>query len=174
MASLSHTSSVAVTPARPLVWAWPLAILVGFPIGGLLANLIVGRVDSVGAALAGGLVAGAVIGTAQWLALRPLVPWIWAAATSIGMAVGLAAGAALVEYETGRGDVVAMGAVTGLVVGGLQAVVLARARVSGAAGGRSPTPGLGSRLARHLVRDHRTSRSSSPTSAPPVPCCTPC
>ena len=103
---MSHTSSVAVTPARPLVWAWPLAILVGFPIGGLLANVIVGRVDSVGAALAGGLVAGAVIGTAQWLALRPLVPWIWAAATSIGMAVGLAAGAALVDYGTGRGDVV--------------------------------------------------------------------
>jgi hypothetical protein len=40
--------------------------------------------------------------------------------------------AALVDYETGRGDVVLMGAVTGLVVGGLQAAVLVRARVPGA------------------------------------------
>jgi hypothetical protein len=132
MASVSRTISSAVTPARPLIWAWPLAILVGFPIAGLIANVIVGRVDSIGAALAGGLIAGVVIGAAQWLALRPFVPWLWAAATSIGMAVGLTAGAALVDYETGRADVVVMGAVTGLVVGGMQAIVLVRARVSGA------------------------------------------
>jgi hypothetical protein len=133
MASLSHTTPTAVTPARPIIWAWPLAILVGFPIGGLIANVIVGRVDSIGAALAGGLLAGAVIGAAQWLALRPLVPWIWAAATSVGMAVGLAAGAALVDYGSSRSDVVVMGAVTGLAVGGLQAIVFARQRVSGSA-----------------------------------------
>ena len=134
MSSLSHTTPVAVTsaPARPLVWAWPLAILVGYPIGGLLANVIVGHVDSVGAALAGGLIAGAVIGTAQWLALQPLVPWLWAAATSVGMAIGLAAGSGLVDYGTERGDVVLMGAVTGLAVGGLQAIVLARSGVAGA------------------------------------------
>ena len=64
----------------------------------MIANVVVGPVDSVGAALAGGLIAGAVIGAAQWLALRPLVPWIWIAATSVGMAVGLAVGAALVDY----------------------------------------------------------------------------
>jgi hypothetical protein len=133
MASLSHTTSPASAPARPIVWAWPLAVLVGFPIGGLLANVIVGRTDSVGAALAGGLLAGAVIGVAQWLALRPLVPWIWAAATSIGMAVGLTAGAALVDYGSSRQDVVLMGAVTGVAVGGLQAIVLARQRISGSA-----------------------------------------
>jgi len=133
MASLSHTASPAVRPAHPMIWAWPLAILVGFPIGGLIANVIVGPTDSVPAALAGGLLAGAVIGAAQWLALRPLVPWIWAAATSVGMAVGLAAGAAFVDYGSSRRDVVVIGAVTGLAVGGLQAVVLARQRVPGAA-----------------------------------------
>jgi hypothetical protein len=131
MASSSHVAPRAVTPARPLIWAWPLAILLGFPIGGLIANVIVGRVDSAGAALAGGLLAGAVIGSAQWLALRPLVPWIWTAATGVGMALGLAAGAALVDYGSSRRDVVVIGAVTGLAVGVLQAAVLARRRVSG-------------------------------------------
>ena len=56
------------------VWAWPLAILLGFPIGGYVANMIVGKIDSVGAALAGGLIAGAIIGAAQWLALRAARP----------------------------------------------------------------------------------------------------
>ena len=50
-----------------------------------IANLAVGAIDSVGAAIAGGLIAGAVVGTAQWLALRRFVPWLWIAATSLGM-----------------------------------------------------------------------------------------
>jgi hypothetical protein len=128
----SHTASAAATP-RLRIWAWPLAALLGFPIGGEIANVVVGRVDSAGAALAGGLIAGAVIGVAQWLALRPLVPRTWIAATSVGMAAGLALGAAAVGYGIGRGDLVIMGALTGVVVGGLQALVLARRRVSGAA-----------------------------------------
>src|ERR687897_2232428 len=97
MASVSHTTSPAVTPlslGRPRIWAWPLAALLGFPIGGYVANLIVGAVDSVAAAIAGGLVAGAVIGAAQWLALRQFIPWLWIAATSLGMGAGLAVGAA--------------------------------------------------------------------------------
>jgi len=110
---------------RRLRWAWPLALL-GFPLGGVLANVIVGEVDSAGAAFAGGLIAGAVIGTAQWLALRPRVAWLWIPATSVGMAVGLTAGAALVDYGISRSDLVLMGAVTGAGVGALQALVLAR------------------------------------------------
>jgi hypothetical protein len=133
MTSSPHTASAPATLSRPRIWAWPLAALIGFPIAGEIANVIVGRVDSSGAALAGGLIAGAVIGTAQWLALRSLVPWIWIGATSVGMAVGLALGAGLVDYGIGRGDLVIMGALTGLVVGGLQALVLARLRISGAA-----------------------------------------
>ncbi|MGH3345678.1 MAG: hypothetical protein ACRDO4_01735 [Nocardioides sp.] len=135
MASLSHRTRTAAAPtfSRPRVWAWPIAILLGFPVGGLIANLTVGAVDSIGAALAGGLIAGAVVGAAQWLALRRVVPWIWIAATSIGMAAGLTPGAALVDYGIGRVDLILMGAVTGLVVGGLQALVLARQGISGAA-----------------------------------------
>jgi len=104
---------------------WPLAIVVGFPIGGLVANAIVGQVDSVGSALAGGLIAGAIAGAAQWLALRRLVSWAWVAATSVGMAAGLTAGASLVDYGISRGDLGLMGAVTGVCTGGLQALVLA-------------------------------------------------
>ena len=38
-----------------------------------IAHAVVDGVDSVGAALAGGLIVGAVIGAAEWFALRP---WI--------------------------------------------------------------------------------------------------
>jgi len=130
-----HTSSQPATTAtlnRPRVWAWPLAALLGFPIGGYIANLTVGAVDSVGAAIAGGLIAGAVVGAAQWLALREFVPWLWIAVTSVGMAVGLAGGAAVVDYSIGRGDLMLMGAITGLGVGVLQTLVLARQGFSGA------------------------------------------
>jgi hypothetical protein len=112
---------------------WPLAIILGFPIGGYLANLTIGPVDSTGAALAGGLIAGAVVGVAQWLALRRLVSWIWIAAPSIGLAAGLTLGAALVDYGISRADLLLMGAATGAVVGVLQAAVLARQGISHAA-----------------------------------------
>jgi hypothetical protein len=49
------------------------------------------------------------------------------------MAVGLAAGAALVDYGVTRGNLVVMGAVTGALVGGLQAPVLVRQGIPGAA-----------------------------------------
>ena len=48
------------------------------------------------------------------------------------MAAGLTAGAALVDYGIDRGDIVLMGAVTGVGVGVVQALVLARHRISGA------------------------------------------
>src|SRR5215217_6612046 len=109
------------------LWIWPIAILISFPIGGYLADLVVDGVDSVGAALVGGLIAGLVIGAAEWFALRRWVSWLWIPATSIGMAVGLTAGAALVGYGIGRGDLALMGAVTGLGVGVFQALVLLQA-----------------------------------------------
>ena len=111
------------------MWLWPVAVLLSFPIGGLIADLVVDGVDSVGTALVGGLIAGAIIGAAEWFALRRWVSWLWIAATSVGMAVGLAAGAALVDYGIDRGDVVLIGAVTGLGVGVLQALVLARHQI---------------------------------------------
>jgi hypothetical protein len=118
-------------PVARRLWGWPVAILVGFPIGGLLADLAVDGVDSVGAALVGGLIAGTVAGAAEWFALRDRVSWLWIPATTIGMASGLTAGAALVDYGISRGDIVLMGAVTGVGVGLMQALVLARLGISG-------------------------------------------
>jgi hypothetical protein len=114
------------------IWLWPVVILVSFPIGGYIADLVVNGVDSVGAALAEGIIAGAIIGAAEWFALRQWISWPWIVATTAGMAVGLVAGAALVDYGIGRGDLALMGAVTGVGVGVLQALVLARHRIPGA------------------------------------------
>jgi hypothetical protein len=119
-----------VRAARP-GWLWPVSILVSLPIGGYIADAVVNGVDSVGAALVGGLIVGAVIGAAEWFALRRWVSWVWIPATIAGMAVGLLAGAALVDYGIERGDLAIMGAVNGLGVGVMQALVLARQRIPG-------------------------------------------
>ena len=76
-----------------------------------------------GTALVGGLITGVVIGAAEWFALRRWISWLWVAATTLGLAAGLTAGAALVDYGIGREDIVLMGAVTGVGVGSLQALV---------------------------------------------------
>jgi hypothetical protein len=119
------------TGPAPRMWLWVVAILVSLPIGGYIADLIVDGVDSVGAALVGGLIVGAVMGAAEWFVLRGSISWIWIPATVIGMAVGLVVGAALVGYGIDRGDLALMGAVTGAAVGTMQALVLARHRISG-------------------------------------------
>ncbi len=126
-----HTRSDWKQTARRM-WLWPLMMLVGLPIAGYIADLVVNGVDSVATALAGGVIAGGIIGTAGWFALRPRISWLWIPATTVGMAVGLAAGAALVDYGIARGDLVLMGAVTGLGVGVLQALVLARHQIPNA------------------------------------------
>jgi hypothetical protein len=114
------------------MWLWPVAMLLSLPIGGYIADLVINGVDSVATALAGGLIAGAVIGAGGWFVLRQRVSWLWIPATTVGMALGLAAGAALVDYGIGRGDLMLMGAVTGLGVGVLQALVLVRHKIPGA------------------------------------------
>jgi hypothetical protein len=126
-----HTQDDWRATARRM-WLWPIAILLSVPIGGYIADLVINGVDSVGTAFAGGLIAGAVIGAAGWFVLRKRVSWLWIPATMVGMAVGLAAGAALVDYGIGRGDLLLMGAVTGLGVGVLQALVLTRHGIAGA------------------------------------------
>lgn len=114
------------------MWLWPVAILVSFPLGGYIADLVVDGVDSVVTALVGGLIVGAISRAAEWWAPRQRISWLWIPATTVGMSVGLVAGAALVDYGIDRGDLAIMGAVNGLGVGVMQAVVLARQRVPGA------------------------------------------
>jgi hypothetical protein len=67
-------------PVARRLWVWPVAILLSFPIGGLMADLVVDGVDSVGTALVGGLIAGVIIGAAEWFALRQWVSWLCPAA----------------------------------------------------------------------------------------------
>jgi hypothetical protein len=126
-----HTRSTWRKTARRM-WLWPLMILVSLPIAGYIADVVINGVDSMGTALAGGAIAGAIIGAAGWFVLRKHVSWLWIPATTVGMAVGLAGGAALVDYGIDRGDLLLMGAVTGLGVGVLQALVLARHKIPGA------------------------------------------
>ncbi len=85
------TKATGASTARQM-WLWPVAILISFPIGGYIADLVVDGVDSVGTAVAAGLIAGAVIGAGEWFALRQRISWLWIPATSVGMAVGLAGG----------------------------------------------------------------------------------
>lgn len=103
---------------------WILAFL-GFPIAGFLANLIVSVTTPVQGIIAG-IVAGAVLGLVQWLALRsglPLLPIWWIAATSAGLAVGLAISTALLGSETAGNELLWRAVITGLCVGIAQCLV---------------------------------------------------
>jgi hypothetical protein len=107
-------------------WLRWLPTFVGFIAGGAVASAVTGPVTNVITTVGGGAIAGAIIGAGQWLALRSRLPdavW-WVPATAVGLAVGLAAGAALVGYRTGLQDLAIQGAITGLSVGILQALVL--------------------------------------------------
>lgn len=107
-------------------WLLWLPTFLGFPIGGLIASLLIGPVQTPLTALMGGAVAGTYIGLAQWLALRRLygMTWLWSLASSLGMAVGLALGVSLVGTETGTLDLLTRGLITGLGVGAAQAYLL--------------------------------------------------
>jgi hypothetical protein len=116
--------------SKPTTWKrsalrW-LPTFFGFPLGALAANLIFGRVDDVGVALAGGLVSGVILGAVQSWGLGRAGPPApkWIAATAVGFAVGLGLGSAAVDYGTSIGDLVVQGAICGLAIGTAQAAVL--------------------------------------------------
>src|SRR5690349_21395725 len=112
-------------------WLLWTAAFVSFPLAGIAAQAAVGRINDAMAALAGGVIAGAVIGTGQWLAARRLLgdPLAWIAATAAAMGIGLLAGAWAVGYGTSAGELALMGAITGVPVGAVQAFLL-RGRVA--------------------------------------------
>jgi uncharacterized membrane protein len=114
--------------------AWLLwtAGFLAFPIAGFLAQVLAGRVDDAGSALLGGLVAGAVIGTGQWLVARRLLDAkTWIPATALAMGIGMLVGAWVVSYGTSLGELVLMGFITGIPIGAAQAYLL-RDRVANA------------------------------------------
>jgi hypothetical protein len=104
---------------------WFLAFL-GFPIGGLLAQILIGPVNSVPRALLAGLVTGAVVGLAQWLVLQRVLPIdpTWVAATAVGLGVGLA-GAVLIFGTAMDGNALLLrGLIAGFAIGLLQWLLL--------------------------------------------------
>ena len=103
-----------------------LPTFLGFPLGGLAAELIAGPVDTLLAALAGGAITGAVLGAVQGWGLRLRAPDArnWVIATALGLSAGLTVGASAVGFGTSTGDLVVQGAFCGLAVGAAQSVVL--------------------------------------------------
>lgn len=107
-----------------LIWS---AGFLAFPLAGVAGTAIAGRVDSPTSALLGGAVTGLVLGTAQSLvSWRRLDPRKWIPATTVGMGLGLLAGATVVGFDTSLGSLAIMGALTGLVLGPAQALALPR------------------------------------------------
>ena len=123
----SHDSAHDTSERRFPGWRW-VAVAVAFPIAGLIGWTLGGRVDAADAALVGGALTGAGLGAVQWWAARGAFgrPAAWISTSAAGYAVGLAAGAALVGYETDLGALAVMGLISGAVLGGAQAFVLAR------------------------------------------------
>ena len=107
--------------------AWLLwtAGFLAFPIAGILAAALTGRINDAGSAVVGGVVAGAVIGTGQWLVARRLLDArTWIPATALAMGVGLLVGGWAVGYGTSVGELALMGAITGIPLGAAQAYLL--------------------------------------------------
>jgi hypothetical protein len=122
---ISSPSAAATTTTPRIIGRWMISFA-GFPLGGFLALILIGPVDSTTSALAGGLITGAVLGLVQAWAIRLNRRELaaWSLATAVGLAAGLTLGASIVDFGTGVGDLALQGAVTGAAVGLAQAVVL--------------------------------------------------
>jgi hypothetical protein len=106
-------------------WAIWTAGFVSFPLAGVAAMVVAGRVDGPVAASAGGAITGLVIGAGQAVASRRRLDWRgWIPATALGMGLGLLLGATVVGYGTSGADLALMGAITGLVLGVAQTLAL--------------------------------------------------
>jgi hypothetical protein len=102
----------------PRFWLlWVVAFL-SFPVAGLLANLV-GSATTPLVALLAGAISGATLGLAQWLILRSRLslPIWWIAATSVGMAVGMAVSTVFLGSETAGSPLLWRGLITGACMG---------------------------------------------------------
>ena len=117
-----------------LFLAWMVTSL-GFPFGGVLALSLAGPMDDVVSAALGSLLAGAVVGGAQWLVLRNYlgIDVIWVPATVSGLALGNTVGVVLTNSGRGIGDLIVVGGIAGIAVGTAQWTLLReRLRFAGA------------------------------------------
>ena len=118
----------------PLRW---VVAVVAFPIGGYLGHLIAGPAATAPAAFVSGLVAGAIIGLGQGLALKlpvqALVTWsAVTAVTAVALALALAGLTAIIGQIETIPDAIFLGAASGLLIGAGQAALLVRQRVRSA------------------------------------------
>jgi hypothetical protein len=112
---------------------WIVAV-VGFPIGGLVAQTIAGPAATVPAALLSGAIAGAIIGLAQgialWLRSQALVLWVVGTSAALAVALGVVT-AAIGQIETST-EAIALGAVSGVLIGAAQAALFMRVGIANA------------------------------------------
>jgi hypothetical protein len=120
---MSHPSQQRTFPG----WRWA-AVAAAFPVAGLIGRAVGGPVDAVEAALLGGALTGAGLGAVEWWAAKGELgrPAAWIAASAVGYAGGLAAGAALVGYQTDIGALAVMGLISGTALGAAQGWTLLR------------------------------------------------
>jgi hypothetical protein len=112
---------------------WLVAVI-AFPIGGTIGQAVGGPAATMPAAVISGVLAGAVIGLGQGLALnlRSQALAFWVAATAIGLGLALAVVTAVIGQIDTTTDAIALGAVSGLAIGIGQAVLLQRDGVASA------------------------------------------
>src|SRR6185503_500519 len=106
---------------------WMLAFI-AFPLGGLLANVLVGPITTTVQAALAGAITGVVLGLIQWLVLKGPMQQVsivgWSLATSAGMAIGLGLSVGLLGSETDGNNLFWRAAITGLSVGIAQWILL--------------------------------------------------
>ncbi len=102
-----------------------LPTFLAFPLAGLLTIETVGSLHGPASAAAAGLLAGTVIGTGQWLALRSRgIDVRWVAYTAVAMAAGATVAAIANGAGTDLTDVMLAGLITGAAVGAAQSALL--------------------------------------------------
>src|SRR4051794_28681637 len=104
-------------------WRW-LAGGLAFPLARFVGGAGGRPVDAILPALIGGAITGAGLSTVQWWAANGALGRAtqWISTGSAGYAVGLAAGSALVAYQTDLLSLVVMGVVSGAGMGAAQAL----------------------------------------------------
>jgi hypothetical protein len=109
-----------------------IAAIVGFPIGGYLGHAIAGPASTAPAAFLSGLVAGAVIGLGQAVAIglrgRPLA--IWSGGTGVALAIALGTVTAAIGLIETQAEAVVLGVASGALIGAAQTIVLMRAGIA--------------------------------------------
>ena len=107
---------------------WLLASF-AFSLGGGLTRFLVGPADHPGAALAGGLIVGVLLGGGQWIPLRKFLPvgGAWIAATTIGTAIGIGSASLAFGGASTISSQILSWLIAGVAVGCAQWTVLRKA-----------------------------------------------